>query len=144
MATPQKKHGVRQTRKPIQKTHQPGRPKGTRKKRKFDETRLGFMLKYETPLEYSLILAGTKKAIFIQPDWHLIESICGASGDISFSKAKFKTYLDEYKEYGIYCNRPKKITPERLTYYNKLKLNKVKSFTKGQKVNLKAIFKSIR
>lgn len=144
MALPKTKQTVRETKQAKEFTRQKGRPKGTRKKRLFEETRLGFMLKYETPLEYSLIMEGTPRCRFSEPSYDLIKTICETSGDMSFNKKKFKTYLEEYKEQGIYCDRPKKLTPEREAYYNKLKLNKIKTYTSGQKKHLKAIFQSIR
>ncbi len=139
-----KKKQVREMGQVKESTKPKGRPKGTRKKRLFEQTRLGFMLKYETPLEYSLILEGTPRRAFIEPSCELIESICFASGDLSFKKKKFKTYLAEYQKNGIYCDRPKTLTPEREAYYTKLKLNKIKTYTSGQRKHLKAIFQSIR
>ena len=75
MATkPLLKNGIRITTKG-KPTGKQGRPKGTRKKRHFDETKLGFFLKYEAPIEYELIMASTPKGVFPEPTIKIIEAI---------------------------------------------------------------------
>lgn len=134
---PKKLKGHRLTSPGQKKQGAKGRPKGTRLKRNFDETRLGFMLKYETPLEYSIIINSTKKSAFIQPDILVIELVCSASNDVSFDKPKFKRYLEEYREHGIHCDRPKKISQERLAYYDRIRRSKIKTYTIGKRIRLK-------
>jgi len=136
---PSKLQGTRTTSPGLRKSQLKGRPPGTRLKRQFEETRLGFMLKYETPLEFELIMQATKKAVFKKPDINLIEAVCSASDDISFNKAKFKKYLQEYRDHGIHCDRPKVITPERERYYELLRRNKTKAYMVGKKKMLKKL-----
>lgn len=136
---PKKERGFRITKPGLKIPHQKGRPKGTRLKRKFEETRLGFMLKYEAQLEYGIILQITPKKKFIEPDIILIESICSASDNTAFKKKKFQRYLDEYRECGIYCDRPKILTGARAEYYAKIRKNQIKEYAQGKRVQLKNI-----
>lgn len=86
MATkPLLKNGIRITTKG-KPTGKQGRPKGTRKKRHFDETKLGFFLKYEAPIEYELIMASTPKGVFPEPTMKIIEAITLASPNPVFQK----------------------------------------------------------
>lgn len=109
-----------------------GRPKGTLKKRHFVETRLGFFLRYEAPIEYSVIMVGQPK-VFPEPDIVLIEAVASISDDESFNKKKFKKYLDEYRNNGIYAERAKVLTPDLEKYYKDLRKNKSKRFYKVYK-----------
>lgn len=137
---PLKIKGVRQTNPMKPLSGKLGRPQGTRARRKFEETRLGFMLKYETPLEYSLIMgAAQSKNPFPAPEIELIEAVCNASDDISFSKSKFKKYLEEYRKNGIHCDRPKLITKRLEHYYSEVRRNKLKAYMSGRRVELKKI-----
>lgn len=97
------------------------------------------MLKHETPLEYELIMSATPKSLFMTPDVILIEAISSTSDDKSFQKPKFKRYLDEYRLNGIYCDRPKTLTPERVQYYETLRHNKIKEYTIGRRAQLKSL-----
>lgn len=94
-----------------------GRPQGTLKRFPFDETRIGFMLRYEMPVVYHLLrrLCATQQPF--EPDWQVIRSVAEASKDPSCGKAKFRRYLDEYRRDGVYCRRGKRLTPERKAYY---------------------------
>lgn len=86
MATkPLIKNGVRITLK-SKSNGKPGRPKGTKKKRLFEETKLGFLLKYETPIEYELIMSSTPKSVFPEPKIKVIEAITLASPNPVFQK----------------------------------------------------------
>lgn len=134
---PKKEKGYRITSPGKKLPNQKGRPKGTRLKRKFEETRLGFMLKYETPLEYEIIIRTAPGGVFVKPDADLIQAICSASDDDSFKKPKFKRYLDEYREHGIHCDRPKTLNENRKTYYEKIRLNKIRKYTIGKKIELR-------
>lgn len=97
------------------------------------------MLKYETPLEYNIIIQSTPKTAFMKPDVEIIEAVCTASDDESFDKPKFKKYLEEYREHGIHCDRPKILTPDREIYYNKLRRNKIRRYTVGKRAELKRL-----
>ncbi|MFI3294065.1 MAG: hypothetical protein SNI70_11190, partial [Rikenellaceae bacterium] len=88
--------GVRATKAAPQSKHrrkEDGRPKGTLKKFKFEETRLGFMLKYEIPALYEVIMRMTPKSQYPEPKVKIIEMVCRVSSDPSLSKAKFARYL---------------------------------------------------
>lgn len=123
---PKRIQGVRETKQIrfYQRENLRGRPKGSLKKRKFEETRLGFLLKYEAPLEYQLIMEATPKEVFPKPSAELVEIIARVSTEPVFKKKKFFRYLKEYRETGIYPRRGKVATPERLAYYKRLERNK--------------------
>lgn len=86
-------------------------------KRKFDETRLGYLLKMEAPTEYNLIIELNRTA----PDADLIEYVSYSSTNTFFRKAKFRKALIEYRKTGLYCGKPHIITPEKEKYYLKLR-----------------------
>lgn len=92
-------------------------------KRKFEETRLGHLLKLEAPTEYGLILelGGTSA-----PSADLIEQLSYSSINPLFKKAKFRRCLIEYRKTGLYCGKPCKITPQIEAYYVKLRKNQLK------------------
>lgn len=111
-----------------------GRPRGTFKRYKFEETKLGFMLKHETPVVYGILMNALIRTSCSEPPVELIEVVCRASKDISFKKPKFWRYLEEYARYGLYCHRPKRMTPERETYYKRIRNIKLETFIqKNQK-----------
>ena len=132
MARAKKYRGVRTTQCPplsrFSHRKEDGRPTGTYKKYRFEETRLGFLLKYEAPVVYRIILNLTPRAVFPEPKVELIEQVCRASGDPSLRKPKFYRYLEEYRYMGIYCRRPKRLTPERKVYYEKIRKKKLARF----------------
>lgn len=112
---PKKKKRGRPKKKKIKK--KPGAP---RKKHRFEETPVGFLLKNEAPLEYSLILEvwGTHA-----PDPDFIENFSYASINPLFKKAKFRRALKHYRDYGLYSGTPKKATPATELYYSKVRKN---------------------
>lgn len=93
-----------------------GRPRKTRQKRrdprkirrKFEETRVGYFLKYEAPVEYHLV---TTINISGAPSADLVEHIGYASRNPLFKKAKFRKALLEYRLTGLYPPSPKKQRP---------------------------------
>ena len=92
------------------------------------------MIKYETPLVFDLIEASSvKRVVFFAPDPDLVESVCLASKDGAFSKPKFKRYMAEYRKYGIYPPRAKKMTAVRLIYYKSVRFNNQERQLKIQK-----------
>ena len=126
---PQKKPSPRQ-QKP--RKREDGRPQGTLKRFPFDETRIGFMLRYEMPVVYHLTparLCATQQPF--EPDWQVIRSVAEASKDPSCGKAKFRRYLDEYRRDGVYCRRGKRLTPERKAYYEAYAAAREKSISAG-------------
>lgn len=123
--------GIRRTQAPLpvkNRKKEEGRPKGTYKRFRFEETRLGFFLKYEVPVVYDIIMDMTPPAVFPEPPLLLVQRVCKASPDPSLKKAKFFRYLDEYAAWGLYCKRPKLLTPERDAYYEKLRKNKLEIY----------------
>lgn len=90
-----------------------------RKKREFEETRVGHFLKYEAPLEYSLIMDanGTSSA----PSADLIEAISYASLNPLFKKPKFRRSLIEYRTTGLYPGKPMKSSVNVEKYYIKIR-----------------------
>lgn len=105
-----------------------GRPRGTFKKFRFEETRLGFMLQQETPYVFDIIIYLTPYAVIKEPSLELIAIVCKASGDVSFQKKKFARYLEEYARWGLYCKRGRKLTPKREAYYRTLREKKLKAY----------------
>jgi len=102
-----------------------GRPKGTYKRYLFEETRLGFMLKYEVPVVFDIITKMTPDSMPGEPPLLLIRIICRNSNDSSLRKAKFSRYLEEYARSGLYCKRPKLLTPQRKEYYEAIRKKKL-------------------
>lgn len=93
------------------------------------------MLKHETPVVYSVLMNTLIRTSNSEPSVELIEVICRASQDISFKKPKFQRYLKEYARCGLYCHRPKRMTPEREAYYKRIKNVKLLAFIqKNQKM----------
>ena len=105
-----------------------GRPKGTYKKFRFEETKLGFFLKYEVPVVYEIVMKLTPPAVFLEPPLYLIDIVCNASKDPSLKKAKFFRYLTEYEEKGLFCNRRKYLTLDRKAYYESIRKKKMGKF----------------
>lgn len=148
MARPQKYRGTRITQPPqpglSPRRREDGRPTGTYKKYKFEQTRLGFLLKYEAPAVYGIILNMTPKAVFPEPKVELIEQVCRASGDPSLRKPKFFRYLEEYRDMGIYCRRPKRLTPERALYYERLRKKKLECFIRENQATIRQEIRRMR
>jgi hypothetical protein len=119
-----------------------GRPQGTYKRYRFEETRLGFFLKYEVPVVYDAILKLTPPAVFPEPPPLLVETVCKSSPDPSLKKAKFRRYLKEYAGSGVYCKRPKRLTPEREKYYERIRKRKMAEYIEGNRKKKEAIITS--
>lgn len=75
------------------------------------------MLKHETPVVYGILMNTLVRNSCSEPPVEMIEVVCRASRDASFKKPKFRRYLEEYARHGLYCHRPKRMTPEREVYY---------------------------
>lgn len=105
-----------------------GRPKGILKRFPFEQTRLGFMLKYESPVVYDLIICLSPQNRKRNPHAQLIAIVCMASRDPAFEKPKFRVYFEEYVRNGLYCKRGKKLTPEREQYYERLRGHKLQQY----------------
>lgn len=89
-----------------------------RKKRKFEETTIGFLILHEAPLEYALIQETLNGNV---PDPDFIEEIGYASLNPLFKKNKFRRALKLYRETGLYSGVPKKTTPKTELYYIRLR-----------------------
>lgn len=118
---------------------QDGRPKGTLKRFPFEETRLGFMLRYEMPVVYYLLRKLSPPAPLFEPTWQLVDSVCSSSTDPSYLKPKFKRYLEEYARNGVYCKRGKRLTPERLVYYESIRRKKLELFIRANRKRFKTL-----
>ena len=121
-----------------------GRPRGTFKKYKFEETKLGFMLKHETPVVYGILTNTLIWTSCSEPSVELIEVICRASQDTSFKKPKFRRYLKEYAQCGLYCHRPKRMTPEREAYYKRIRSIKLATFIQYNQKNNQVNYSVLR
>lgn len=104
-----------------------GRPIGTLKKYPFEQTRLGFMIRYEMPIVYYLIRR-LFPASDSEPSVEIIERLCRVSNDPSTQKPKFQRYLREYAKCGVCCKRAKLLTPERKNYYEMLRKHKMQKY----------------
>lgn len=137
---------LRTTKAPVLKRHrkkEEGRPKGTFKRFRFEETKLGFFLKYEVPVAYDIIMNMTPASPFPEPPLLLIKIICNSSPDPSFKKKKYQRFLDEYARDGLYCRRPKAITPERRKYYESIRKKKMDTFVRKNRERLEQMKHSI-
>lgn len=134
MTRAKKKCGKRQTRhvqcrqRTVKRKPEDGRPRGTYKRFPFEQTRLGFLLKYEMPVVYDIVMDRYKDMPFPQPQAEVIELICKASKDISYQKPKFRRCMDEYIAWGIYCRRAKVLTEGRKNYYESIRKKKMEAF----------------
>lgn len=73
----------------------------------------------------------TPKSLFPEPSVRVIELVCNASPDPSFSKPKFERYLELYKRDGIYCGRAKRMTAQREQYYQGVSKRKIAKYAKA-------------
>lgn len=105
-----------------------GRPKGTRLRRKFEETKLGFFLKYEAPIEYELIMQSTPQSAFPEPKINVIEAIAISSHNPVFEKGKYYRYLEEYRINKCSALRPKILTEKRKAYYERILNNQIERY----------------
>ena len=122
------KHKTRRVRKSRKESRGRGRPKGTLRQFPFEQTRIGFMLRYEMPIVYGILkqLCGGQSPF--EPEWWVIDSVAKASKDASYGKPKFKRYLMEYQEKGLYCLRGKILTPKRKAYYESVQKHKTQEY----------------
>ena len=75
---------TRTVRRTVPRRREDGRPAGTLKRFPFDETRLGFMLRYEMPIVYYLLRRLCPGQQPFEPDWRVVDSVAGASKDPSY------------------------------------------------------------
>lgn len=102
----------------------PGRPKGHRLK-PFDQTRIGFLLKHEVPIEYQLLMEVTENLKLRAPSSELIEAVGYASNDPFFRKTKYWRCLMDYKKYGLRPPVAVKTNVSKELYYIRLRIAKM-------------------
>ena len=114
-----------------------GRPVGSRQRRKFEETKLGFVIKYEAPIEYDIIMSSCTTGAFPEPDVGVIEIVANASIDPLFKKPRFWRYFEVYKRDGCFAPRAMKLTPFLKQKYDRVVENKIKSYVKAKRSDIK-------
>lgn len=99
-----------------------------RTKRNFNETRIGFLLEHQTPLEYRILLEASG---VLAPTADLIETISYASLDPFFRTDEFRQALMEYRQVGLYPKyRTKTNINKELDYikYRRRKATSLKNY----------------
>lgn len=117
----QKSKVQKKRKKPHRKV---GRPRGYRLKQ-FEETRIGFFLQHEVPVEYKLLKEVTEQMKLRYPPAELIEAISYSSNDPFFRKQKFWRSLIEYKQYGCRPRFAIVTDAQKELYYIRRRLKKV-------------------
>lgn len=105
-----------------------GRPRGSLKRFPFHETPLGFLLRYETPVVYDVLMMVCPARQREEPPPQIVEIVCAASGEAAFRKPKFLRYLELYRREGVCCRRGKRMTPERERYYEALRRTRLDNY----------------
>ena len=65
---------------------------------KFEKTRLGWLLKYDAPIEYRVIMDATKSGL---PTAEMVELVSYTSLNPIFRTAQFRYALIDYRLYGL-------------------------------------------
>lgn len=73
-----------------------------------------------------------------EPPFEVVRAVCEASGDSSLKKPKFYRYLEEYRRTGLYCKRPKLLTPERKEYYRRIREKKLARYMEQHQARIEA------
>lgn len=81
-------------------------------------------------MEYWLIMKSIPMGEKGVPPAELIEFVGNASLDTSFRKPKFKRYLEEYKEKGVFVSYSIQMTQRKARYYEKVNRLKTRNFLK--------------
>lgn len=105
-----------------------GRPKGTYKRYPFEQTKLGFFLKYEVPEVFCLIMSSLPPGKHRAPPPALVRTVCAASRDPSLRKPKFRRYMERYEREGLYCRRATVMTPAKRPFYDGMRRRKLEEF----------------
>ena len=84
-------------------------------------------------MEYWLIMKSIPMGEKGVPPAELIEFVGNASLDISFRKPKFKRYLEEYKEKGVFVSYSIQMTQRKARYYEKVNMLKNQAYIKQVK-----------
>ena len=111
---------VRDAQKPKRPKKPQGKQRGRKRlKREFDQTKVGFFLKHEAPIEYELLC--NKLCSNRAPSADLIEQIGYSSLNPLFKKAKFRRALIEYRKYGLYSGKPIETDAKTELFYIQLR-----------------------
>lgn len=105
-----------------------GRPKG-RTIKPFRETRLGYMMRHETPLEYRILMDVSRQmGRYRKPDPSFVEALAYCSAAPFFRKPKFWRAMTEYRKYGL--RSPVRIVTNatRELYYIKRRLIEIRKW----------------
>lgn len=105
----------------------------------FEETKLGFFLKYEVPEVFQLIMQSLPAGKHRAPPPPLVRMVCAASRDPSLRKAKFHRYLELYERDGLYCHRPTRMTAAKKPFYDEMRRRKLEQFIRRNRKLIVAI-----
>ena len=108
-----------------------GRPRGSLKRFPFAQTPLGFMLLYEAPATYEVLMRLCTARQRAEPPVRIIKAVCAASAEPALCKPKFRRYLERYEREGCCCRRGKCLTPERERYYEELRRTRMENYILG-------------
>jgi hypothetical protein len=142
MTRAKRKYGSRQTKfvpAREKRAFADGRPKGTRKKFPFEQTPLGFLLKYEMPVVYDILQDKYKDPRRFHPAAEVVELVCRASGDPTYKKPKFRRCMNAYIADGLCCKRGKILTEGRRVYYESVRRKKMEAFIAGNRKKIKIL-----
>lgn len=90
------------------------------------------------PVVYDIIMDKYKDHRLQHPLPEVIELVSRASKDPTYKKPKFRRCMDEYIANGLYCRRPRKLTPELAAYYETIRKKKMEDYIAGNRKKLKA------
>lgn len=121
-----------------------GRPPGTYKRYLFEETKLGFFLKYEVPEVFQLIMQSLPPGKHRAPPPALVRMVCAASRDPSLRKAKYGRYLRLYERDGLYCHRATRMTAEKKSFYDMMRRRKLEAFIRRNRKLITAIHRQMK
>lgn len=114
---------TRQSKKSKSSKKEGRKPKGYSLK-KFDETRIGFLMKHEAPIEYKLLMDVCEFLKYSKPPPELIEHIGYASQDTFFRKTKYWRCLKDYRKYGLRPPYAVVTNKNKELYYIHIRMNK--------------------
>ena len=142
MALAKKINGMRMTKNMLSKKsrgkrkREEGRPKGTVLRRKFTETPIGRFLRYECPVEFSVIKMLGNFDEFKPPPAKLIELVCGNSNNVFLNKQRLERYLKEYREVGVFCGRVSAVRSDRDKFYGQMRMQRLTKYIieNGEKI----------
>lgn len=100
------------------------------------------MLRYEVPVVYDVLMKLLPFSYWPEPPFEVVRTVCAASDDPSLKKQKFYRYLEEYRRTGLYCRRPKELTPERRIYYQRLRQKKLDRYLAANRARISAARKA--